>query len=245
MNIYTSTKISGLIAGNYYCFSVYAKASTSAKTWRLLIDWYDAADAYLSASGSTIVAASTSFTRLSLIAIAPATATKCIVKISLITPTIGDILYVDNLMFERASVNNIANIVGTLGLNGVPIGAIESVTHTPLATDYNLTGVETAFITQNITLSAQRYCLFLFNGNYMGTTSPSNLVLNLYDGATFLEQRIVSSSVWLDTTITLIAFRQLASGAHTIYVKVSGDNGCFRGHAGDYYTHLTTVAFAF
>jgi hypothetical protein len=101
MTLYTSTKISGLTAGNYYCFSVYAKASTALKNWYLNIDWYNAADVYLSSSDSTIVAASTSFTRLFLIGVAPATATKCVVKITLVTPTIGDILYVDNLMLEE------------------------------------------------------------------------------------------------------------------------------------------------
>jgi hypothetical protein len=100
MGIYTSTK-PAVTAGKYHCFSVYAKASTALKNWYLLIDWYNAADAYLSSSSSTIVAASTSFTRLFLIAIAPATATKCVVKIALITPTIGDILYADNLMLEE------------------------------------------------------------------------------------------------------------------------------------------------
>ena len=133
----------------------------------------------------------------------------------------------------------------TLAKLAAEVKVIESVTHTALTSNYNLTTDVTAFITQNITLSAQRYCLFLFNGNYMGTTGASNLILSLYDGATYLGDRTVASSVWLDLTVTLTAFKQLASGAHTIYVKVAGNSGAFLGHASDYYTHLTTIVFAF
>jgi hypothetical protein len=65
------------------------------------IAWYNAADAFISYSDSAIVAASTTFVRLFVSGVAPATAVKCKVYIQLITPAIGDILYADNLMLEQ------------------------------------------------------------------------------------------------------------------------------------------------
>ncbi|MCX6262615.1 MAG: hypothetical protein NTY95_17585 [Bacteroidia bacterium] len=246
MVIYTSTKISGLTAGNYYCFSVYAKASTSAKNWYLLIDWYTAANGYLSSSASSQVAASTSFTRLSLTAIAPATAAKCVVKIVLITPTVSDILYVDNLMIEQASVNNAVNIIGTLGLNGVPIGAIESITHTTLTSNYNLTTSETTILTQNITLSAQRYCLFLCKA-YTIVGANSSVDLKLYDGATPIQDVLTGLTEVITTSLPLIAYCQLAPGAHTIYLKgyYAGVSGQVSGDTDGMDTGITTIVFAF
>jgi len=88
-------------AGKYYNFSTYAKASTSAKNWQVIINWYDVADGLISQTTTNEVAASTSFTRLNLTGVAPATTTKCRVIIKMVGAVLNDVLYSDNLMLEE------------------------------------------------------------------------------------------------------------------------------------------------
>jgi hypothetical protein len=229
-----------------YCFSVYLKSSTVVKNWRVFIDWYTAGDVYISQSGSAAVAASATFVRLFVSGLAPATAAKCIVKIQLITPAIGDILYADNLMVEQASVVNVANIIGTLGLNGVPIGAIESITRTILTENYTLTNSETTILTQNITLSAQRYCLFLCKA-YVIVGANSSVDVKLYVDATPIQDVLTGLTEVITTSLPLITYNQLTSGAHTIYLKgyYAGISGQVSGDAGGMDTQMTTIVFTF
>jgi hypothetical protein len=107
ISIQTSTKTTGLTAGKYYCFSVYAKSSTTAKNWYVKIYWYDAAHALISAINSTLVPALTSFTRLLVIGKAPANTVECTVFIKLVASVVNDVLYIDNLMFEQINETTI------------------------------------------------------------------------------------------------------------------------------------------
>ncbi len=105
--IYTSTKITGIVENKYYCFSVYTKASTSAKNWTVRIKFYDAADAELLLKETTLVPALTSFSRLFIIAKAPANAVKAMVFIRLVSAVTSDVLYADNLMLEQINETNV------------------------------------------------------------------------------------------------------------------------------------------
>lgn len=90
-----------IIANASYCFSVYAKASTIAKQWRLTLWWKNASHADISQVYSIVSLASTSFTRLFMMAKAPATATEVNFMVTLASANMGDILYGDNLMLEQ------------------------------------------------------------------------------------------------------------------------------------------------
>lgn len=137
------------------------------------------------------------------------------------------------------------------------VKVIESVTHTILTASYTVTATETAIITQNITLSAQRYCLFLIKGicrvvGFVAGTQVSVLNVRTYDGTTMLDKIFVQSpkNNELGATFSGMKYKQLTSGAHTIYVKAligteTGEAADIYGDADGVSTYLTTIVFAF
>jgi hypothetical protein len=98
---------SPITAGKYYCFSAYAKASVAKNLYAYII-WKDANGTILSTSYSaTISAPTSSFVRIFTIAQAPTNATNCVLVVRLDNVVSGNILYVDNLMFEKVNDTNL------------------------------------------------------------------------------------------------------------------------------------------
>jgi hypothetical protein len=122
---------------------------------------------------------------------------------------------------------------------------IESVTHTPLTSNYTITGTEAVILSQSITLSAQRYCLFLLKYTIMGA-SAGYFIGHIYDGSTVVDvSESYIPSGQLITTST-IAYKQLTSGAHTIYFEGYGTaNNTVYGDSNGTTTRLITIVFAF
>jgi len=166
-----------------------------------------------------------------------------------------------NIPTDGIVTANIKDAAVTVAKLASTAKVIESVTHTPLTSNYSLTGSSAAFITQNINLSAQRYCLFLFSGlGHIYIISPGTgtsylFNVDLYDDTTLLKSSAPSeispgtSTIYLYSEPAFHAFKQLASGAHTIYVKgkygTGVDGGNIIGDADGIYTSLTTIVFAF
>jgi hypothetical protein len=97
--LYTNPSPS-VVAGQKYCFSAYVKAS-AARNVSVYENWNNGSSGFISRTYSAVVPASTSsFTRLFVIDTAPAGAASCTLGIKLDGVTSGDVLYVDNLMFE-------------------------------------------------------------------------------------------------------------------------------------------------
>jgi len=141
---------------------------------------------------------------------------------------------------------NIKNETITLAKLASAVKVIENVYHTPLTSNYNFTTSEATMITQNINLSAQRYCLIIFNGYFDAISYP--VIFNIYDGTTLIGAQNFLSSADYRKTITIVTYKQLASGAHTIYVKGyqnGGTGGYLFGSVAETATRLITVAFGF
>lgn len=97
----------GITAGKYYCFSVYAKSSNTSKNWYVRINWYDASHALISYSTTTIQPSSATWTRLFVIGKAPENTVECLPLVLVQSASVEDALYVDNLMFERLNDENL------------------------------------------------------------------------------------------------------------------------------------------
>jgi hypothetical protein len=143
---------------------------------------------------------------------------------------------------------NMKDGIITLAKLAAEVKVIESVTHTILTANYQIPTAETAFITQSITLSAQRYCLFLFNAQVAGYLK--NNYLTMYDGATKIAQIWFNSMAATEgQSLIMKTYKQLTSGAHTIYVKcyngATDANNLIYGDADGTYTSLTTIVFGF
>ena len=103
----------------------------------------------------------------------------------------------------------------------------------------------TDIISQSLTLSAARYCLFLITSLHDIVNDVYNCKHYLYDGATNLETwtNFIDSSYNGEETKTFHYFTQLASGSHTIYFKAYQDNNdTVNENIG---TRMTIIQFGF
>jgi hypothetical protein len=146
---------------------------------------------------------------------------------------------------------NMKDATITLAKLASEVKVIESVTHTGITSDVTLTAfVETQILSQNITLSGQRYCLIMANLLGYSYDNDACPLIRIYDGTTILLDGTVAGAATVSHYFqkSVYTFKQLASGAHTIYLKVftfGATNGVVYGGTGDTQTHLTTIVFAF
>jgi hypothetical protein len=111
--LYPTNTIS-VSANTAYAFSAYIKGPDT-DTVTLSITWKNAGGTTLSTSSSSVTALSTSFSRVSLIANAPATAATASLLFTF-AGTSGDIYYVDSILFESSGTVN-AYFDGNTGYN--------------------------------------------------------------------------------------------------------------------------------
>jgi hypothetical protein len=117
--IKTTTTAVAVTATQWYAASVYAKATAAAgRHIKIGIAWYTAADALLSTSESAESDVTASFARYSIVGLAPATATKAYVVVTLVSGLNAEILWADCLMLESIPV---ALTVWTAALNKLTI----------------------------------------------------------------------------------------------------------------------------
>ena len=95
-------QLTNLVPGSEYALSFYAKRTGAATTATANVSWYTEGGTFISTTAGTATNVGTTFGRVSLVATAPANAKNAIVKVSWAGGT-GNVLFVDAVLFERAS----------------------------------------------------------------------------------------------------------------------------------------------
>jgi len=94
--------LAGVIAGQTYTFSVYVRSSI-ARSFRVYISWLNGASFISNTIGTTSTTSTTGFTRFTVTGVAPATANGARPTMQVLSPSIGDLIYLDGLLFEQAA----------------------------------------------------------------------------------------------------------------------------------------------
>ena len=141
---------------------------------------------------------------------------------------------------------NIKDATITLAKLATEVKVIENVYHVNLATNYTVTAGWDTFLTKDITLSAQRYCLILLKIQIVANTGA---FINVDDGVTRLMDSsfVDSPSATFESNYTTHQYVQLASGAHTINAEaiLTGTSATIFGYADGAGTYLTIIVFGF
>lgn len=101
ISITTQPERTPVTGGQVYTFSVYAKASTSARNWQVTVFWFASNGSQIGSIASTPVPASTTWTRLTFTVTAPSNAATAYCELKLINAANGDALWWDGAQFEQ------------------------------------------------------------------------------------------------------------------------------------------------
>lgn len=146
---------------------------------------------------------------------------------------------------------NLASGAVTLTKLASDVKVIENIYSVALSASVSVPNTtETEVLSQSITLSTARYCLFLITADY-GVLINKNFSWThyLYDGTTKLVtfyngfQNGSTATGSTETTSTFHYYAQLASGSHTIYYKPYQNSGSSLSVFAP--TRMTIIQFAF
>lgn len=140
LNSSGTVSVIAVTAGKSYVASAYARSSVAGRATGINVQWYNASNAQVGSDvvGATTSLLSTDWSRLSLAAIAPATATKAAMWVQgPATFAVGELLYADGFMFHEGNLP-IDYFDGATADTGLYDYAWSGTTHNSASTKTNL-----------------------------------------------------------------------------------------------------------
>jgi hypothetical protein len=93
--------VTGVVAGQTYTFSVYVRSSV-ARSFRVYIGWFNGAVFISNTIGTTSTTSTSGFTRFTVTGVAPVGANGARPTMQVLSPSIGDLIYMDALLLENS-----------------------------------------------------------------------------------------------------------------------------------------------
>lgn len=94
--------LTGIVAGQTYTFSAYVRSSV-ARNARVYIAWLNGGTFISNTIGTTSTTSTSGFTRFTVTGVAPSTATVARPTLQVLSPSIGDFIYMDALLLESSA----------------------------------------------------------------------------------------------------------------------------------------------
>jgi len=233
VRFYSPTGVNGIpvTPGLSYVFSAYVMAATTGNSCTAEILWYNAAGTNISSSVAGAVTDTTTWTQYSIQAVAPANAATATMELFWTTGVVGQVHYVDAVMFQQATS------AGTYFDGGTPNAAGPGGHNPPATYSYMWLGVPNVSASVEVlTIPMQAYQLAMPNGTILGNGTGVELssISGLLDkpgtrqgdaprgqrdgsipGLNFVGERVVTVNYQITQVPGLTeTYRAMASAAH-------------------------------